>query len=214
MQHCFTRWFFLSISLSPLFMLLPTVAMFARPPVVIIPGSLHSRLFLRQQHQQGRLVYPAYSAWSKPALQTEWINSMSLSRIRAPQGGGFIYSPPPALQAQNLSVGVSPDDFGRVDSIPIADPWTAPGPSTYTLLKPCVSQDTRSRLSKVRSPSCFCFPSLTYAFQIVFGPGKPQASFVAGLLHCFFCNKLRSPHMNHCHHNLFYFVFIHSFENK
>ena len=101
---------------------------------MIIPGSLHSRMFLRQQYQQGRLIYPAYSEWSRAASQAEWIALMALSRARVPGVDGFIYSPPPALREQNLSVGVSPDDFGRVGSIPLTDPWTAPGPSTYTLL--------------------------------------------------------------------------------
>ena len=106
-----------------------------RPPVIIVPGSLHSRLAVRAQRDNAQcegtgdnaseVAYVNWTQWRSRQSQRCWIDRMSL---RLTTGQRFI-SP----QGVDIEVidGPTSDKFGSLSALPACDPWTCPEPSTY-----------------------------------------------------------------------------------
>lgn len=112
-----------------------TRAAAGRPPVVIVPGSLHSRLLVRTQRKYGPcdgtdgstvLAYINWTQWQSPHGQRCWIDAFALSLDAE---GRFVSK----VDGVNVSVlhGPGTPNFGSLDALPTCDPWTCPSPSAY-----------------------------------------------------------------------------------
>ena len=102
-------------------------------PIIIVPGSLHSRLLLESQQSErclgsplGTVAYLNWSMWKSLPAQDCWISQLALTL----DGEGRFVSP----AGVNISVlcGQDSNCFGSLTSLPKCDPWTCPSSSTYS----------------------------------------------------------------------------------
>ena len=101
----------------------------ARPPVVIVPGSLHSALEASDSRGQWWQVYLNWTALKPPeSAQRAWIELMAFNTSGQ-------YPPAPATDAAvRAKYGPDTARFGNLSSIPLIDPWTFPKNSSYVAL--------------------------------------------------------------------------------
>lgn len=110
----------------------------ARPPVVVVPGSLHSSLEVSRDG--GGSWSPLYLDWSllRPPerRQAAWIGDIALN------ASAGLYPPPdPDGVAVRAAQGWwSGDAFGSLGAIPQRDPWTYPANSTYAVFLGALQQ--------------------------------------------------------------------------
>ena len=104
----------------------------SRPPLILVPGSLHSRLLLASAptsrcaaNPPGTVAYVNWSAWRSAPAQECWIAQLALvidehDRFVSPAGVNV-----------SVACGADSDCFGATAALPACDPWTCPQPSAY-----------------------------------------------------------------------------------
>ena len=121
--------------------LLPIIAITqcvgARPPVIIVPGSLHSSL--QVSHDSGANWSNLYLNWSllRPPEQRQaaWIGAIALNTST-----GYPPSDPDGVSVRTAQGWWSGDAFGSLDAIPQRDPWTYPANSSYATFLSALQQ--------------------------------------------------------------------------
>ena len=102
----------------------------ARPPVIVIPGSLHATLEVSFDGEPYETLYLNWSQLRPPlSNQRRWIERISLNGT-----AGYPPTDPHGVHVRAKHGFWSVSSFGNVTAIPERDPWTWPNRSSYATL--------------------------------------------------------------------------------